>query len=70
MAGLNFHQLWDAILGSLNFSVNNCRPHISLGYLTPAEYARGYYEKNREKEVKQPMGASAKARNLSLQVIL
>ena len=31
---------------------NNYRPHSSLGYLTPAKFARRYYEKNQVKEVK------------------
>jgi len=34
---------------------NNCRPHSSLGYLTPAEFARKYYEKNQVIKVKQPL---------------
>ncbi len=34
---------------------NNHRPHSSLGYLTPAEFARRYYEKIRVTEVKQPV---------------
>ncbi len=29
------------------------RPHSSLDYLTPAEFARQYYEKNQEKEAMQ-----------------
>ena len=42
---------------------NNYRPHSSLGYLTPADFARRYYEKNQVKGVKQP---SEKAGSLSL----
>jgi len=34
---------------------NNHRPHSSLGYLTPSEFARRYYEKNPVTEVKQPV---------------
>jgi transposase InsO family protein len=34
---------------------NNYRPHSSLGYLTPSEFARRYYEKNQVTEVKQPV---------------
>jgi len=34
---------------------NNHRPHSSLSYLTPAEFARRYYEKNQVTEVKQPV---------------
>ena len=30
------------------------RPHSSLGYLTPAEFARQYYEKNQAEEATQP----------------
>jgi len=42
---------------------NNYRPHSSLGYLTPSEFARRYYEKNQVTGVKQPAG---KAGSLSL----
>jgi len=42
---------------------NNYRPHSSLGYLTPTEFTRRYYEENQLTEVKQPMG---KAGSLSL----
>jgi len=42
---------------------NNHRPHSSLGYLTPAEFARRCYEKNQVTEVKQPV---EKAGSLSL----
>jgi len=42
---------------------NNYRPHSSLGYLTPAEFAWRYYEKNQIKGVKQSV---EKAGSLSL----
>jgi len=42
---------------------NNYRPHSSLGYLTPAEFVRRYYENNQVTEVKQPL---EKAGSLSL----
>jgi len=44
-------------------SYNNHHPHSSLGYLTPAEFARQYYEKNQVTEGKQPV---EKAGSLSL----
>ena len=34
---------------------NNYRPHISLGYLTPLEFVRQYYEQSQEKQVIQPL---------------
>jgi len=44
-----------AIVEAWRQEYNNYRPHSSLGYLTPAEFARRYYEKNQVKEVRQPM---------------
>ncbi len=46
---------------------NNYRPHNSLGYRTPAEFARQYYEQNQVREVKQPV---EKAGSLSSQVVI
>ena len=34
---------------------NNYRPHSSLGYLTPLEFVRQYYEQSQEKQVIQPL---------------
>ncbi len=44
-----------AIVENWRQEYNNYRPHSSLDYLTPAEFARRYYEKNRVREVKQPV---------------
>jgi len=52
-----------AIVETWRQEYNNYRPHSSLGYLTPAEFARRYYEKNRVTEIKQ---ALEKAGSLSL----
>ena len=42
---------------------NNYRPHSSLSYLTPSEFARRYYEKNQVTEANQSV---EKAGSLSL----
>jgi len=52
-----------AIVENWRQEYNNYRPHSSLDYLTPAEFARRYYEKTRVTEVKQQM---EKAGSLSL----
>ena len=44
-----------AIVGNWRQEYNNYRPHSSLGYKPPAEFARRYYEKNQITEVKQPV---------------
>ena len=44
-----------AIVENWRQEYNNYRPHSSLDYLTPAEFARQYYEKNQVKGVKQPL---------------
>ena len=44
-----------AIVEAFRQEYNNYRPHSSLGYLTPAEFAKRYYEKNQIKGVKQPV---------------
>jgi len=45
-----------AIVEAFRQEYNNYRPHSSLGYLTPAEFARRYYEENQVTEVKQLLG--------------
>jgi len=45
-----------AIVEAFRQEYNNYRPHSSLGYLTPAEFARRYYEKNQVTEGKQLLG--------------
>ena len=45
-----------AIVEAFRQEYNNYRPHSSLGYLTPAKFARRYYEKNQVTEVKQLVG--------------
>jgi transposase InsO family protein len=52
-----------AIVENWRQEYNNYRPHSSLGYLTPVEFARRYYENNQVKEVRQPV---EKAGSLSL----
>ena len=52
-----------AIVENWRQEYNNYRPHSSLGYLTPSEFARQYYEKNQATEVKQLVD---KAGSLSL----
>ncbi len=42
---------------------NNYRPHSSLGYLTPAEFARRYHDKS---QVDEPMKTRERAGSLSL----
>ncbi len=44
-----------AIVENWRQEYNNYRPHSSLGYLTPVEFARRYYENNQVTEVRQPV---------------
>ena len=55
------------IIRAFRQEYKNYRPHSSLGYLTPVEFARRYYKKNQVKDLKQP---GDKAGSLSLQVVL
>ena len=43
-----------AIVENWRQEYNNYRPHSSLGYLTPVEFAKRYYERNQKKEAMQP----------------
>ena len=52
-----------AIVEAFRQEYNNYRPHSSLGYLTPVEFAKRYYKENQAKGVKQPV---EKAGSLSL----
>jgi putative transposase len=52
-----------AIVEAFRQEYNNYRPHSSLDYLTPVEFARRYHEKNQAKGIKQPQ---EKAGSLSL----
>jgi putative transposase len=52
-----------AIVENWRQEYNNYRPHSSLDYLTPAEFARRYYEKNQAEETGQ---LRVKAGSLSL----
>jgi len=56
-----------AIVEKWRQEYNNYRPHSSLDYLTPVEFARRYYKKNRLREVKQPV---EKVGSPSSQVVL
>jgi putative transposase len=52
-----------AIVESWRWEYNNHRPHSSLNYLTPAEFARRYYGKNQAEGTGQ---SRVKAGSLSL----
>jgi len=43
-----------AIVEAFRQEYNNYRPHSSLGYLTPTEFARHYYENKQVEEITQP----------------
>jgi len=51
-----FRNGWEAqaIVEAWRQEYNNYRPHSSLGYLTPAEFAKRYYENKQAKEATQP----------------
>ena len=51
------------IMEAFRQEYNNYRPHSSLDYLTPVEFAKRYYERNEEKQAIQPR---EKAGSLSL----
>ena len=42
------------IVGNWRQEYNNYRPHSSLGYLTPVEFARRYYENKQAEEAIKP----------------
>ena len=44
-----------AIVETWRGEYNNYRPHSSLDYLTPVEFARRYYDENQVEGVKQPL---------------
>jgi len=43
-----------AIVEAFRQEYNNYRPHSSLNYLTPVDFARRYFERNKEKQAIQP----------------
>jgi len=44
-----------SIVEAFRLEYNNYRPHSSLNYLTPAEFARRYYEQSQEKQAVQSL---------------
>ncbi len=44
-----------AIVENWRQEYNNYRPHSSLGYLTPTEFAKRYYENKQAEKIKQPV---------------